>query len=212
MADSRDDRSLKVLRIYREIDQKTALLQSAFGLRCPDLCGACCDNPEVEATVLETFPLAEEIYRRNGLESVLGVIEERRNQADCRCVLFLPNPGVPGTGRCSYYQFRPLVCRLFGFAARRNKFGRLELSTCKLIRLRAPEAAHRAETAISEGRLDVAVYQDSVMRIASMDPDIGFRRLPINGALKGALEHFSWKKRMRRGACRRQKGVSAGSP
>jgi hypothetical protein len=89
MADSRNNLPLKVLRIYREIDQKTALLQSAFALRCPDLCGACCDSPEVEAAVVETLPLAEEIYRRKELESVPG----------------------------------PLVCRLFGFAARRTPPG-----------------------------------------------------------------------------------------
>ena len=190
MADRRTGLSLKVLKIYREIDQKTARLQSAFGLRCPHLCGACCDNPEVEATVLETLPLAEEIYLRNELDSLLGALEERRNQADFRCVLFLANPGVPGTGMCSCYRFRPLVCRLFVFAARRNKFGNLELSTCKLIKLREPEAVRKAETAISEGRLDVAVYQNSFMRIASLQPGIGFRRLPINVALKEALERF----------------------
>lgn len=194
MADSTRDLLSKVLRIYHEIDQKTARLQSAFGLRCPSLCGACCDNPKVEATVLEALPLAEEIYQRKEQEAVLVALEERRNQADFRCVLYRANPGVPGTGRCSYYEFRPLVCLLFGFACRRNKFGNLELSTCRIIKQRTPEAVLRAEAGISEG-LDVPVYQDSFMRIASMDLGIGYRRLPINLALKEALERLYWKTR-----------------
>ncbi len=195
MANRARDLSSEVLRIYREIDRKTACLQSASGLRCPSLCGACCDNPEVEATALETLPLAEEIYQRKEQEAVLVALEERRNQADFRCVLFRANPGFPVTGRCLYYKFRPLVCRLFGFALRRNKFGDLELSTCKIIKQRTPEAVHRAEIGISEG-LDVPVYQDSFMRIASMDSGIGYRRLPINLALKEALERLYWKTRV----------------
>ncbi len=194
MEDRAKDLSSEVLRIYQEIDQKTTRLQWAFGLRCPSLCGACCDSSEVEATVLETLPLAEEIYRREEQEAVLGSLEERENQADFRCVLFRANPGVPGSGRCLYYELRPLVCRLFGFAFRRNKYGNLELSTCKVIKERTPEAIHSAETGIPEG-LDVPVYQDSFMRIASMDPGMGYRRLPINLALKEALERVYWKTR-----------------
>jgi len=191
-ADFAKDLSSKVLRVYQEIDQKTARLQFAFGLRCPSLCGVCCDNPEVEATVLETLPLAEEIYQRKEEETVLFALEERRSHGDFKCLLYQANPGFPGTGRCSYYEFRPLLCRLFGFAFRRNKFGNLELSTCKVIKERTPEAVHRAEIGISEGE-DVPVYQESFMRIASMDSGIGYRRLPINLALKEALEHLYWK-------------------
>jgi Fe-S-cluster containining protein len=194
MADVVRDLSSKVLRIYQEIDQKTAHLQLAVGLHCPSLCGACCDTSEVEATVLEALPLAEEIYQRKEQEAVLFTLEERRNQVDFRCVLYRANAGVPGTGGCPYYEFRPLVCRLFGFAFRRNKFGNLELSTCKIIRERTPEAVHRAEIGIYVG-LDVPVYQDSFMRIASMDSGIGYRRLSINLALKEALERLYWKTR-----------------
>jgi Fe-S-cluster containining protein len=192
MADVARDLCSKVIRIYQEIDQKTARLQVTFGLFCPSLCNACCDSREVEATILETLPLAEEIYQRKEQEVVLDALEERRKQADFRCVLYLANPGVRETGSCSYYEFRPLVCRLFGFAARRNKFGNLELSTCKIIKQRTPNAVHRAEAGISEV-LDVPVYQDSFMRIASMDSGIGYRRLPINLALKEALERLYWK-------------------
>jgi len=192
MADLTIDLSLKVLSTYQEIDQQTARLGLAFGLRCPSLCGACCDSPKVEATVLETLPLAEEIYRRKEEKALLIALEKKRNQDDFKCVLYRANPGFPGIGRCSYYGFRPLVCRLFGFAFRRNKLGNLEFSACKVMKERPPEAVHEVESGISE-TLDAPVYQESFMRIASLDPGIGYRCLPINGALREALERFCWK-------------------
>ncbi len=194
MADFARELPSRVLRIYQEIDQKTARLQLALGLRCPPLCGSCCDNPKVEATVLEALPLAEEVYRRKEEETMFFVLEEKGNQGDFKCALYRANPGFPENGWCSYYEFRPLVCRLFGFAFRRNKFGNLEYSACKVIKQRSPEAVHRAEIGVSEG-LDVPVYQDSFMRIASMDSAIGYRRLPINLALKEALERLYWRTR-----------------
>jgi hypothetical protein len=57
---------------------------------------------------------------------------------------------------------------------------------------RGPEAFHRFESGISE-TLDAPVYQESFMRIALLDPGIGYRCLPINGALREALERFYWK-------------------
>ena len=191
MVDLATDLSLKVLSIYQEIDQKTARLGLAFGLRCPSLCGACCDSPKVEATVLETLPLAEEIYRRKEEAALLIALEKKRNQDDFKCVLYRANPG-PGTGRCSYYEFRPLICRLFGFAFRRNKLGNLEFAACKVMKERPPEAGHRFESAISE-TLGAPVYQESFMRIALLDPGMGYRCLPINWALREALERLYWK-------------------
>lgn len=192
MADFATDLTSEVIRIYQEIDQKTAWLQAA-GLRCPPGCGTCCESPEVEATVLEALPLAEEIYRRKVEGRVLIAIAEREDQGDLRCVLCRPDLLSPGKGRCSYYEFRSLACRLFGFAARRNKYGHLEFCACRVIKERNPQAVRRVEIKICEG-LDVPVYQESFMRIASMDPGMGFPRLPINRALKEALERLYWRK------------------
>jgi Fe-S-cluster containining protein len=94
-------------------------------------------------------------------------------------------------GSCDYYEFRPLLCRLFGFVSRKNKYNRPEFSTCNVIRGIDPERVRRAEIAVSEG-LSCPVYQDSFMRIAMIDPYLGYRLLPINQALKGAIEHLYW--------------------
>lgn len=183
--------SSELIRIYHDLDRKTAGLQLATGLSCPSECGACCKNPKVEATVLEALPVAEEIYRRREQDAVLCAINKTENRGDLVCVLYRPDPGIPGNGRCRYYEFRPLLCRLFGFASRRNKFGDIELCTCKIIKERNPEAVRRAEMMISEG-FDVPVYQETYMRISSVDPSKGYRRLPINLTLKEALQCLYW--------------------
>jgi hypothetical protein len=54
-----------------------------------------------------------------------------------------------------------------------------------------PGGVKRAEIAVSEG-LKCPVYQEAFMGIASMNPGLGYRMLPINQALKGAIEHLYW--------------------
>ena len=208
MSDLARDVASEVIRIYQEIDGKRRGLQAAAGIRCPPGCGACCESPEVEATVPEALPLAMEIYRRKQEEAVLWVIEESENRGDLRCVLYRSGPGA-GRGACSYYDFRPLVCRLFGFASRRNKQRDLEFCACWVIRERTPEAVRRAEIEVFKG-LDVPVYQESFMRIASMTPGMGYRRLPINRVLKEALEQLYWR-RAGSQSCRKQCGRSLGA-
>ena len=185
---------LEVLRIYDELDQRIGLFREASGLRCPPECGACCLHREIEATVLEAFPLGEEIFSKEKEVTILTLIEERENQGDALCVLYQPHPVIPDKGGCSFYRARPLACRLFGYASRRNKLGIPELSTCKPIKETSPHAVLEAEKIIRHG-YDVPIYQDSFMRIAALEPGIGFGRLPINIALKRVLEKLFWKKK-----------------
>ena len=101
----------------------------------------------------------------------------------------------PGDGmvRCFLYEVRPLVCRLFGFASRRNKFGNLELCLCKVIKERPPRI-FTSETGETTSHFDAPVYQDSFMRLASLHPGLGYRRLPVNVAVKEALAYFYFRR------------------
>ena len=191
--DPHKDLLREISRIYREIDQKIVLFQLATGIRCPSRCGVCCEKQTVEATVVECLPVANAIYRRGQEETTLSAIEEKMNQNDFRCVLFRPDKAIQGNGRCSYYRFRPLVCRLFGFAFRTNKFGNPELCLCRVAKESNPEALEALEVGTSHGQ-NGPVYQHVYMRIASLKPDIGYRILPINIALRHALEYLYWKR------------------
>ena len=174
------------------MDRETAFLQLSSGMRCLPDCGDCCENPNVEASVLEAIPLANDILLRHQEEDLLSAVEHKQSQDDHICVLYRKGPGGPEKGRCSNYAFRPLLCRLFGFAARRDKYGRLELCPCKHIKADQPESTFRAQIFISTTP-SAPIYQDLFMKVASLDPNLGFRRLPINLAIKQAIEYLHWK-------------------
>jgi uncharacterized protein len=198
-ADSKDhaatiaDLSREVLNLYEELDRRILRFQKATGLKCPQGCGACCVFQEVEATVLEVLPLAIESFSAEQENILYARIEEEEGKGDRICILYQPDLRTPGNGKCTCYNVRPLLCRLFGFAARRNKQGNLELCTCKLLRATSsPELQKAGEKARS--KFSLPVYQEISMRIATLNPGMGFRRLPLNLAIKSAIEEIYWKR------------------
>jgi Fe-S-cluster containining protein len=193
MNDSFPQLLTEISRIYREIDQQIAFFQNATDLHCPECCGSCCESQEVEATVTELLPLADEIFQSGRQDSLAEIIEQSERKSDLACVLYRPDPLLPGHGRCGQYPLRPLVCRLFGFACRYDKSEELDFSTCKKIRVQDPQKVSAAQEWIRAG-LSVPVFQTSFMRLASLHPGPGFQRFPINQALKKALEYCYWKK------------------
>ncbi|MBN1849691.1 MAG: YkgJ family cysteine cluster protein [Deltaproteobacteria bacterium] len=181
----------QVSRVYKDLDNSIARFQDVTGMHCPSGCAVCCGDWWVEATVLEVLPLGMEIYRQGQEQAVFSAIQEKGDHEDTTCVLYIADPLLRGKSACGYYPWRPLLCRLFGFAGRRNKLGRIEFSACRIIKGQYPGDVQRAEMGLAAG-LKVPVYQDAFMRIASLDPGMGYRRLPINQAIKGALEYLYW--------------------
>jgi len=183
----------EISRTYRSIDRKIARLQHAASIACPEGCGACCETSHIEATILEALPLAEAVFDFGQEENILQLVEDKLFRSDLTCALYLQDPAKAGLGRCRYYETRPLLCRLFGFSARRNRLDELEFSTCRCIRERSPDSLQRAQIGVSAG-LRVPVFQDSFMRIAALNPDIGFQLRPINLAIKEAIEYLYWRR------------------
>ena len=201
MRDSSRTVSREVWKVYREIDLKIARLRRAASLSCPEGCGTCCESRQVEATIPEVLPLAEAIYAKSEEQAVWLAVEDKGARGELSCVLYREDHDVSGNGRCTYYRFRPLLCRLFGFAARRNRRGGLEFCPCRHMKERSPEAVRRAGIGLLSG-LDIPVYQESFMRIASLDPYMGYRRYPINLAIQSALGHLYWHRPGRWGRAR----------
>ena len=183
----------EVLQRYHALDHEIRVFRIRTGLRCPPRCGICCDSPRVEASILECLPLAWEIFRRSEEELVSLTIEEKQRKGDLRCILFVGDEKKAGLGSCAYYPFRPLVCRLFGYAARSDKIGRPELRLCKVMREQSQENPILSSL-LDIHRMDPPIYQDSFFQIASVNPEMGFRLLPINAALKAALDHVYWQR------------------
>ncbi len=90
-------------------------------------------------------------------------------------------------GRCSNYKYRGLICRLFGFAANTDKYGNLRLATCKIIKEGQADNYNSTAEAISKG-LHVPVFTEYYMQLNQIDFQLGNMILPINKALRMALE------------------------
>lgn len=187
-------RAQAVSGLYRRLDLHAASFRAASGLECPAGCGRCCVSAEVEATVLEMLPAAFRLQRDGRLERTLAELES----LPATCVLCLPQPAPPARGHCGLYDHRPLLCRLFGFAARLDREGARALSSCRLIRAAEPERTARAEQAVRERRVVVPVMGDYRMKLYGIDPSLGARPLPINLALAQALEMVGLESRHRR--------------
>lgn len=186
-----------VLDAYHDVDRQIAALCRITDLRCPEGCGLCCENRQVESTIPEVLPLAREIYMQSQEEEIMESIRARTEVDDPVCVLYRPEPLVQGKGRCGFYQTRPLLCRLFGFAARKNKYDKVEFAPCRIVKQEAPEVCRRVEMALSNG-VRPPVYQENFFKIAVLFPSMGFHRLPINKAIMEALAYLQWKKPRRR--------------
>lgn len=171
----------EVSAIFAQVDQDTTALREASGLRCPAGCGACCENPEIESTVLELLPAAFELVRRGQAEAV---VERAEVQAGAGRCVFFEGQG-DGKGRCTLYSHRPGVCRLFGFASVRTRRGR-ELALCRVHRAQAPEGSQRAAALVLEGA-PAGDFAGTGSQVAGVDLTLGSRLMPLNAALREAL-------------------------
>jgi Fe-S-cluster containining protein len=181
------DLSCRVLELYSEMDRQTAELRTVTGLRCLPGCGHCCESTTPEVTATELLPAAEELFSRGEAQQWLERIASVRETE--RCVFFQPDPLIPGNGHCQLYVFRPSVCRLFAFAAMKNKNGKPELLTCRRQKEQIPLPVKGAQEAISGG-MAVPSFDYFFLKMVALEPSLGRQRVPINRALHLALEKY----------------------
>lgn len=172
-----------VEKLFHQLEQDTAQFQKDTNLSCLAGCGKCCSHPDVDASPLEFLPWAFHLFLNGEAESTLEQISE---SPKLTCHIFKPI-GLENAGRCSDYKYRGLICRLFAFAANTDKYGTLRLATCKIIKEDQPEQYNSAVVAISKG-LKVPVFTEYYMQLSNIDFQLGNKILPINKALKMALE------------------------
>lgn len=175
--------SRRVNAVYRLLDQETAAFKAASGIKCLKPCGQCCFDSTVEASELEMLPLAFDLVR-------LGKADEWYERAEEAgfagiCVFYNTEDA---SGQCRLYPFRPLVCRLFGFAGNRDKHGRPRLVTCRLIKKEDPQGAELVLDKVANGAIGIPMMSDWMMRVASVDPEMARTSFPVNRAFGKAVE------------------------
>jgi len=169
--------------LFEQLEQESRQFESAAGLSCVSGCGNCCTYADIEASPLEFLPWAFHLFL-NGEAEKTRILLSTNESATC----FIYKPlTIVNQGRCSTYKYRGLICRLFGFAANKDKYGNLRLSTCKIIKEGQTEQYKSAADAISKG-LYVPIFTDYYMQLNQIDFHLGNIILPVNKALKMALE------------------------
>ena len=171
--------------LFDRLEKEIAVFQSETHLHCIAGCGKCCSTPEIDASPLEFLPLAFHLFLNGEAEDMLLQLQQK---SDSNCHLYSPLSFIDrNMGSCSDYRYRGLICRLFGYAASRDKYGQLRLATCKIIKEGQQENYNNAEEAISKG-LCVPIFTDYYMQLSQIDNRLATTLLPINQALATVIE------------------------
>lgn len=172
-----------VENLFLQLEQESTKFQQTSGIGCVSGCGKCCTYPDVEASPLEFLPWAFHLFLNGEAEETLLLLN---NSTDLTCLIYKPLSLID-QGRCSNYKYRGLICRLFGFAANTDKYGKLRLATCKIIKEGQQENYHKTAEAITKD-LSIPVFTEYYMQLNQIDFHLGNIILPVNKALKMALE------------------------
>jgi uncharacterized protein len=176
-----DEKVRAVEQVFDDLDKAIASFQTRSKLTCNWGCGKCCFKPDIEASVLEFLPFAYHLYHANKAEEWLTRLEATPEL----CVIL--DPRQNGAGLCSQYRHRGLICRLFGYSARTNKYGAKELVTCTIIKTEQADLFAAASEAVSAGA-DVPVMNQYYMRLHAIDFAMAQEFFPVNQAIKRAIE------------------------
>jgi Fe-S-cluster containining protein len=172
-----------VEELFDRLENEITNFKSETNLHCLTGCGQCCSKPDINASPLEFLPWAFYLFLNGKAEEVL---EELNTTTFCHLYQSLSTADNKN-GRCTNYKYRGLICRLFGYAASRDKYGKLRLATCKIIKENQQENYNNTEEAIRKD-LYVPIFSDYYMQLTSIDHRLATTLLPINEALKMAIE------------------------
>ena len=181
-----DKMVLAVEEVFRELDEHIERMSSQTGMKCLHLCGACCRKTNIEASPIEFIPLAAWLYKSGKVDEFLEKLD--KSDQTGYCVLFSPEAWKEGNWGCQNYEKRGLICRLFGFGYRLNREGTSDLVTCKLLKESSSEAVAKARQMGIESPDLIPLFRNYSMQLFSIDPDLAIQQLPINKAIRLALE------------------------
>lgn len=179
---SPEEKVKEVEAVFQKLDEEIARFQNETGMHCKFGCGKCCFKSDIEATPLEFLPFALYLYKEGRAEEwydKLAASEEK--------ICHILNPTQAGAGLCTEYTHRGLICRLFGYSARTNKYGKKELVTCQIIKSEQPsEYAKGVEVAGTES---IPVMSQFYMQLHAIDAEMTTEFYPINTAIRKAIEN-----------------------
>ncbi|MEQ9297313.1 MAG: YkgJ family cysteine cluster protein [Cyclobacteriaceae bacterium] len=179
------EKSIAVSKVFNTLDQAISQFQTVSGMDCFFGCGQCCTKPDIEASILEFIPLAIQHYEEGNAEQMYELLSADTD--DPVCINFKSHANQEDRGRCTQYTNRGLICRLFGYSARVDKYGKNELVTCVRIKEESPEAYRKGAVHVKEGG-EVPVMSNYYRQLQAIDFELANQRLPINEAMLESLK------------------------
>lgn len=185
MDNSIEHRVRLVETLFQNLEVEIIEFQKETKLGCIAGCGKCCSTPEIDASPLEFLPWAFHIFLNDQAEETLLELKQSKTST---CFLYRPKSLAEFTsGNCGTYQYRGLICRLFGFGATTDKYGKLRIATCNIIKEGQTTNYENATEAINTN-LSVPIFTEYYMQLSQIDFKLGNVFLPVNKAMKAALE------------------------
>ncbi|MEN9835201.1 MAG: hypothetical protein RL011_1394, partial [Pseudomonadota bacterium] len=143
------DCSLKALELLEEAQTVTEEFAAKTKIKCREGCGQCCLKPGIEVQVAEMLPLAMSLLES---EEAATWYDKAAADPEGRCIFYAPDPRDETLGQCQKYALRPIVCRLFGFAAVSTKDSKHPaLAACSWHKKLQPDEVNAAQKAIDNG-------------------------------------------------------------
>jgi len=169
-----------VQRIFKEIDKSTRNFLGKVEVSCPKGCNKCCHGKKVAAVPLEFLPYANHLYQTGELENKYW---EFKSKEVSGCFL-VEDDEHSLNGKCSMYDYRGAICRLFGNCANIHKNGEKQFSACAILKSQIIDK----EKFNSTLQLSAPIYSNYYMKLRAIDPTNGAMMFPINIAILKAME------------------------
>jgi len=185
-----------VERLFLNLEKEIGVVKNNTGLHCASNCVACCTKKDLKATALEFYPLALHLYKTGQAEDFLTYLQNYEDDGICPMLnqFQTENKSIG----CSHYEYRGLICRLFGYSSVKNRLGEHVLSTCKTIKSNYPAEYRKADELARKNK--VPAGSDYFSRLQFIDYNQAYLYYPVKDAIRIAVEtivtyyHYRGKK------------------
>ena len=169
------DISIKILNLFKEMDEINNNFSKKYDISCVSTCnGQCCLKKDVEVNPVELLPLVIDLYEKN---EIFQFYNEAKNKENEHCLFFK-------NGKCSIYEKRTVLCRLFAFASIYNRKKEKTLSICSQIK--ENKTFNFTQSEIDES----ANIVDFSSKIATLLPNWNNNPMSLNKAFIYATEQY----------------------
>lgn len=180
----------KVETMQKAVDHDIKLFKIKSGIDCCKHCSECCNFAEILATPLEFLPFAWHAFKIGQLDHWFNIVDQASPNSSC-----IFHRQQEGNWGCEIYPARGLICRLFGFSASTDKNGKPVYAACRTMKQQKSDLVNLTRDLVSNGA-KIPIMANQYRKLASIDPVMGNNFLPINQAVKKALEivyfHFEY--------------------